>query len=191
MTGTVPTLIVVGVYLFMGVLVAALLIRREHPPSTAAAALIVWPFLLPLLRAVTSKETTGPCSERIDHVFDALLQTLEDPASDDVPWAAQALELRATLHRADTRLAFVDRVLHNPGGVPGVQRMTDSLREARQHAAAEIDAVLTAVAQLRLQVGLLTLAGDVLPAQERLEELMGRANALLEVHDVGYVSANV
>ena len=189
MTGTLPTLLVVVAYLVAGLIVAVLLARRGQPPATVAVALVVWPFLVPNLAAAPASPAPagGPCAERIDRVFDSLLETLEDPASDDVPWAAQALARRAALHQADTRLAFVDRVLADADD--GTDGAAQSLREARAHAAAEVDAVLSAVAQLRLQVGLLALAGDAVPVQAQLESLMGRANALLEVHEAGYVAA--
>ena len=187
MTGTTSSLVVIGAYLVAGIVVAALLARQGQAPGTALAAVVVWPFLLPTLaaRPATSPPRQGPCAGRIDRVFDALLQTLEDPASDEVPWASQALALRDALHLADARIAFVDRVLadadpQDEGGTAG------SLRAARAHAAEEIESVLVAVSQLRLQVGLLALAGDALPVAAQLDALMGRATALLEVSEASY-----
>jgi hypothetical protein len=56
-----------------------------------------------------------------------------------------------------------------------------ALRQARARSAGEIEAVLAGVLQLRLQIGLLALAGDDRAARQRLAELRDRARALEEL----------
>lgn len=188
MNGTVPTLVLAGSYLLLGAGLGVVLVVRGHGAGTAAAALVAWPLLLGLLLPSPERPgaSVGPCAERIDRTFDGLLATLDDPASEAVPWGEQAEALRAALHRADARVAFVDRVLEDTDGVDADTVAT--LVEARRHAVTEIDAVLSAVSRLRLQVGLLALAGEADPVHEQLGHLLQRADALLEVHRAGYPS---
>jgi hypothetical protein len=58
---------------------------------------------------------------------------------------------------------------------------TDELRRARAATAAQIEAVLDGVVQLRLQIGLRALAGNSVPVQERLRDLRGRLAAIDEI----------
>jgi len=63
----------------------------------------------------------------------------------------------------------------------------DALQAARGRAAAEIEEVLAGVGLLRVQVGLLTLAGDTTPVRARLVELQARVAALEEVAGGGQI----
>jgi len=74
----------------------------------------------------------------------------------------------------------------SPSSAPGVVHSTALLGRARAAAAAQIEAVLDGVAQLRLQIGLRALAGNSVPVQERLRDLRGRLAAIdeLEARDL-------
>jgi hypothetical protein len=58
------------------------------------------------------------------------------------------------------------------------------LRRAREHAHRELEAVLAGLLQLRVQLGLFTLAGESEPVRERLAELEARVAALAELSSV-------
>ncbi len=174
--------VVLGLYVLAGAGTALLLARRDHPPATALAALAAWPFLLPLLSTPPHPPGRGPFAQRIDGVFRALEGTLGDPAAGEVPWSGDLEGLRGTLHRGDARLALVEGLLADHGTEEGaVGESVARLRAARDRATAEIEAVLAEVVQLRLQVGLVALAGQTVPVQERLRELLLRARALDEI----------
>jgi hypothetical protein len=57
----------------------------------------------------------------------------------------------------------------------------DALRRARTSAAAEVEAVLEGIVQLRLQIGLRSLAGNSVPVRERLRDLRARLAAVDEL----------
>jgi hypothetical protein len=165
-------------YLAAGVATAAVLARRGQPAATIAAAVPCWPLLLPLVGPAERPRSRGPLAERIDEGFRSLAATLADPSAGDAP--VEDLDgLHASLLRADERLALVDRLLADPraAAAPGAE----TLREARAHVAAEIEAVLAEVVALRIQVGLQALAGDAAPVSERLRALQMRLAALEEV----------
>lgn len=147
-------------------------VHRKSPDLTAAiGAFVAWPLYLPLLTTVVA--STGPYSQRIAEVFRALEATLEDPAAGEVPWDADLTGLRAALQRTDERLGLVDRLL--------AETPSEPLRQARERACSEIEAVLEEVVQLRVQIGLAALAGNACSVRERLGELLLRAKALDEV----------
>jgi hypothetical protein len=170
-------------YAGAGVTTAALLRRRGRPVATAASALAAWPLLLSLLGDDAAPRSTGPLARRIDGALDALEATLRHPAAGDVGTGEDTVALRASLHRADERLGLVDRLLGEPQGVddPDVVAGLAALGAARDAAAREIEAVLAGVVQLRIQIGLVTLAGNAPPVRARLRELRARIGALDEV----------
>jgi hypothetical protein len=183
MDGWLLPLCALGVWLAVGVGVGFRLERGGHSAATAASALVAWPALLPLLSAVpTTSASSGPFASRIAVAFASLRATVNDPAAGPVPWSGELDALQTSLARADERLGLVDRVLSDAD--PSDERVrpaVDRLTHARAHAAAEIEGVLAGVVQLRLQVGLLALAGDDHPVRDRLRELAARARALSEV----------
>lgn len=71
---------------------------------------------------------------------------------------------------------MVDRLLDDSDGD------TTSLTQARAHAALEIEAVLSGLSDLRLQIGLAALEGGGQSVQAELAALQARASALSEVH---------
>ncbi|MFT4623232.1 MAG: hypothetical protein ACI8PZ_001888 [Myxococcota bacterium] len=176
-----PTLLTVALaltYLIVGGITGLALGRAGHGSSLAVSALAVWPLLLPLVGAPPAAVTPpGPYSERIGRTFASLRSVLSDPAAVDVPWVADLDGLEESLMVADARLALVDRLLADAGSEGG------PLRAARHAAGREIEAVIDEVLELRLQVGLVALAGHALPVRDRLRELVARARALHEVSE--------
>lgn len=199
-------------YLGAGAGLAWHLGRKGHGFGTAASALACWPLLLGLIgrpppsgeRPIAATEP-GPNRERIDRCIqtlaDGLAETLDAGGSELID-ATQLAKLRAALHRADARIAWVDRVLRETqtqcelatrgadaraaetvvDGSLGVAIAT--LHRAREHAHHEIEAVLACLLQLRVQLGLFTLAGQSEPVRERLAELEARVAALAELSSV-------
>ena len=100
---------------------------------------------------------------------------------------ALATTPRIAFH-TDERLGLVDRLLRDTAEPqdPDIARSHGTLATARAHTAAEIEAVLTGVVQLRLQVGLLALAGDGGGVADRLKQLRARVTAIEEVE--GYAA---
>ncbi len=184
--GTSGAAIVATVYLLAGAVVGLALARRGRDAATAAGAVVAWPLLLPLLGTDRRAAGEGPMARRIDEAFDALLDTLADPAAADVPFEEDVDDLREALSRVDQRLALVDRLLVQEGESTSepVARSVETLRRARARAASEIEAVLAEVAQLRIQVGLMALAGETVPVVDKLRELRARASALEEVAEI-------
>ncbi len=177
--GTVPVGLAV-LWLGAGTAIAAALARRGHGAGTAAASLVAWPLLLPLLEGPGAGTRSGPLAERVHDAFDALETALAEP---EVATAAGALDLvglRAAVLGADRRLGAVDRLLAQ---VPDTDA-AHALRQARSTAASEIEGVLAGVLQLHLQLGLLTLAGDTRAVQGRIVELVDRVAALEEISNL-------
>ncbi len=166
-----------GLWLVVGAVVAWLLVRGDMPWAWAVLALVGWPALLPLLRAPEPREERagGPLGEEIRRTFAALAQAQADPAATHLDCDDALGALQSALLRVDARLAVVDDILADGGPELG------PLKEARERALAEVRAVLGGVSALRVQVGLLTLAGDRTPVREQLAELQGRVAALEEV----------
>lgn len=160
-------------WLLIGVGTGASLLRRGRPFAIAAAALIAWPALLPSLEAAS--DGRGPHAARIDAEIAAVAAVLADPMV-HAEGATDLDGLRDALHRADGRIALADRL-----AAGGATAGFTALREARARAADEIAAVLTSLADLRAQLGVVALRGEVLPIQERLAALSGRVAALDEV----------
>ena len=183
-TGTLLAALVAA-YLLVGVGIALWLERRGMPPGAVIGSLVAWPLLAPLLggeppataKALGESGPRGPRADRIDQALDALLDTLADPAAASVGWDDDLTDLRASLHRLDARLALVDRLLEEEPHAPSAA----TLRAAREEAQRDIDAVVSEVSELRLQVGLMALAGDGAQVRARLQELCGRASALDEL----------
>ena len=176
-------LLVSAVYVAAGIATALLLARRRIAAATALAALVCWPLLLPLLRRPVIVAGDGPFAGRIAQCLAELRETLSDPAADDIEPPADLEGLVADLHRTDQRLAMVDRLLADVPmhAEPGVARSVEALRRARTSAAGELEAVLEGIVQLRLQVGLRSLAGDSVPVRERLRDLRARLAAVDEL----------
>ncbi|MCA9712143.1 MAG: hypothetical protein KDK70_40275, partial [Myxococcales bacterium] len=169
----------------IGIAIAVSLARRGAPPATALGALACWPLLLPLLSRPATPRGGGPFCARIEEGLQALRRTMADPAAEDVAPPADLDGLVLDLHRADERLAMVDRLLHDvttrPNADPAVHEGLQTLRRARASAAAEVEAVLDGMVQLRLQIGLRSLAGNSVPVRERLRDLRARLAAVDEI----------
>ncbi|MCO4744915.1 MAG: hypothetical protein KC912_09000 [Proteobacteria bacterium] len=174
-------------YVGIGAGIGTRLAKDGHGSATASSALAAWPLLLPLLgeQPAPRDPDAGPYRTRIAQALVRLQEALGDPAAGDLSWEGEIAALRDVLLRADTRLRLVDRLLADEDGDEEVAKSRATLREARSRAADEIEAVISGIAQLRLQVGLLALEGDDLPVKARLRELAGRAGALEEVTRIG------
>ena len=95
------------------------------------------------------------------------------------PLRAVAVNVAGALHAADARVGTVDRMLTDPA----IRQAEQGARlvSARQAAAAEVEAVLKGLVQLRVQLGLVALVGETAPVQDRLRELSARLGAIDEV----------
>ena len=171
-------LVIAGLWLALGLVVATALSRQGHPPPTALAALVAWPAMIPLLGS-TEAPATGPFSPRIHAAFSALRASLADPALAGVSEPSTLAAVESALHRADARIAAVDRLLVDEALAADPE--STRLREARARAAAEVDAVLHQVLTLRVQLGLVALAGDTTSVRAHLGALAAQARALEEV----------
>lgn len=190
-------------YLGVGTAIAWHLGRNGHGLGVTSSALACWPLLLGLIgRAPPSGDLrfdartsvgVGPNANRIDACMrtlaEGLAETLESGGAaliDD----AQLAKLADALHRADGRIARVDRLLRETETQrelvrdASVEAAMTRLRSAREHAHRELEAVLAGLVQLRVQLGLFTLAGESEPVRERLAELEARVAALAELSSV-------
>ena len=208
-SGRVPSLwatLTLG-YIGIGAAMAWHLGRRGHGLGTATSALACWPLLLGLVGRAPPRSTelsftaptqVGPNQARIDSCMRTLRQGLEEdfdgPAGARLIDAAQLSKLARSLHRADHRIARVDRLLLEteaqrpfvtaPHADPQLQAALTSLRRARDHAHQELEAVLSGLLSLRVQLGLFALAGESEPVRERLAELEARVAALAELSSI-------
>jgi hypothetical protein len=174
----------VGAYALVGVAGAVIATRRSLGLATALGALVCWPLLLPLL-GTGHVSTGGPLATRIAAAVEALRTTLDDPAATSMEGPEDLDGLIAALYRADERLAMVDRLIASvelPGPAPsGLTQSLSELHRARSTTAAELEAVLEGLAQLRIQIGLRSLVGHGVPVRERLRDLRARLAAVDEL----------
>lgn len=183
MSSPVLGLLICAAYVGCGIAAALVLAHRKTAPATALAALVVWPLLLPLLYKPATDAMDGPFMARIELSLAELRATMDDPAADDVDPPADLDGLVSDLHRTDRRLALVDRLLTDLPETPDSElaRSALALRCARGTAARELEAVLEGIVQLRLQIGLRSLAGNSVPVRERLRDLRARLAAVDEL----------
>lgn len=179
MSATTPVLVLIAAYLAVGLAVGARLHRAGHPPGAAAAASVAWPLFLGALAGELPALAVGPYHERIAAAFAALAAALLEPAAAAVAAPEELAALRASLQVIDGRIGMVDRLLADPA--LREDPLGERLRDARAHAAAEVEAVLHGLTQLRVQVGLLALLGDAVPVRARMRELGARVKAIEEI----------
>lgn len=179
-------LVVGGLYLAVGTVGGAVLARRGYPASTCVGAVLGWPLVLAALDPAPVGRQ-GPMSARIEDTFRALDATLADPSSQGLALGDDLRVLRESLGRADCRLILADRLIADepPDGDAETRASFATLREARAHAVREIEGVLSGLVRLRVQIGMLALAGDATPIRDRLRELGARVRALEEVSAFG------
>lgn len=179
MSGLIPY--VVAFYLLFGGFWGARLMRQGQSWSTAAAAVLLWPLLLGLEGAAEG----GPNTSRIFAAFAVLETTLADPAARGVVEPSELEALRRSLLSVDARLGMVERLLADPAVANAGEATVRPLKEARETTLAELDAALGELVQLRVQLGLVALAGDSAPVRGRLAALGARVRALDELSRVG------
>jgi hypothetical protein len=173
-------------YVAVGAAIAIVLSRRGHPSGVALGAFACWPLFVPLLAQRGATPSPGPLHARIASTLLDLRDAMAEPGAAGLALPDDLAGLVDDLYRADERLALVDRLLASVElgagrAAPGVVQGTDELRRARAATAAQIEAVLDGVVQLRLQIGLRALAGNSVPVQERLRDLRGRLAAIDEI----------
>jgi hypothetical protein len=177
-----------GAYTLVGAAVAWHARRHAMGWATAVGALVCWPLLLPAF-GKRPPSSPGPLGPRIADSVQALRTTLDDPAAAPMDGPDDLDGLIGALYRADERLALVDRLLESvtpdrgPTGGALAQSLAE-LRRARAAATAEVEAVLEGLAQLRIQIGLRSLAGNSVPVRERLRDLRARLAAVDELADL-------
>lgn len=206
--GRVPSLwatLALG-YLGVGTAIAWHLGRKGHGLGVTSSALACWPLLLGLvgrtppsaeLRFDARPSVGGPNATRIDACMRTLAEGVDETSeSGGAPLidSTQLAKLADALHRADGRIARVDRLLRETESHvalrgdsirdAAVEAAVAALRSAREHAHRELEAVLAGLIQLRVQLGLFTLAGESEPVRERLAELEARVTALAELSSV-------
>lgn len=172
-------------YFGCGITVAVLLSRKAASSETVLSALALWPLLLPLLSR-SERAASGPLAPRIDRAFSDLRAVLAEAGGTPLD-PVELASLQSALHRADERVALVDRWIareRSEGNIMGDSAALGELQTARARAVDEIESVLAGIAQLRLQIGLLTLAGDGSAVQEHLSALAARIAALEELSGV-------
>ena len=182
MSGSALALTLAGAWAVVGIGVGVVLVRQGQPMATGVAALLVWPALLPLLAPGEEGERRaggGPFAERIREAFVALRAALADPALGSVADESTLAPIEACLGRADARIAAVDRLLEDPA--VAADPASQKLHQARAHSASEVEAVLRKLVTVRVQLGLVALAGDTEPVRSHLGELAARARALEEL----------
>jgi len=156
----------------------ALRFHREGRTAAAAAAVFTWPLLLES-DPETAGGRTGPFAVAIRKGVADLRSALDEPGVEGLFDDADVQRIQAALCAADARVGTVDRLLSDPA----VRETSEGtrLQAARDKAAAEVEAVLKGLVQLRVQLGLVALAGETGPVRDRLMELSARLTALEEV----------
>jgi hypothetical protein len=197
-------------YFGVGAAMAWHLGHRGHGLGTATTAVVCWPLLLGLIGRPPPRGELdlgaeppgvgehGPKHARIEACVANLRRGLgedlrelkESGGGAPLVDAAQLAKLTRSLHRADQRIARVDRLLHESEAQrqlvadAALDAAIASLRRARDHAEAELEAVLAGLVSLRVQLGLFALAGEGEPVRERLAELEARVAALAELSSI-------
>jgi hypothetical protein len=172
-------------WLAVGGAVGGLLTVRGHAQEAALAALVAWPFFLPALaRRPALSVRQGPNAPRIRRTLDAVRQALEDAGVATDSALCDLDGVGDALHEADGRIQRVDQLLDEAlSEDAGVAEERLALAHARDDAMADLESVLAGLAQLRLQVGRLALAGDAGPITQHLRELRARVAALDELRE--------
>lgn len=157
-------------YLCIGMGLGWRSIRKGIPH--VLATVVAWPLMI-------SGESggDGPHAPRIHTVFSALEQALQDPLAKELIQLQELEDLKRSLLHVDARIGMVDRLLADPM----VAENGEALRRARAKAASELEASLMEVIQLRVQLGLVALAGDTAPVRARMGALSARVRALEEL----------
>ncbi len=183
MTAPIVVLIAVAVYLAIG-LVSALRFHRDGHRATAAAAVFTWPLrpegTAPLPGAYAGDgPRSGPYASDIRKHLADLHTALDEPGVAGLVSSGDLAAISRALRAADARVGTVDRMLADPA--IRLAEQGTRLVSARQTAAAELEAVLKGLVQLRVQLGLVALVGETAPVQDRLRELSARLGAIEEV----------
>lgn len=180
MSASTPVLVALAVYLLVGAGIGARLHRDGQPAATALSALVAWPLLVGLAPGQVAA-AAGPFAERIHLALDQLGDALRQPGAASFTTPEEVAALRRSLLAVDARIGMVDHILAEPGVRASADPLIRRLADARARAAAEVEAVLGGVVQLRVQAGLLALLGDTAPVRDRMHELGARVKAIEEL----------
>lgn len=177
MSASLLVLCVAVLYVLIGVGIGLGFVR-QGARGAGAAAVLAWPLMLGDLGA-PGAGVGGPYAREIRRGLRALHEALAEPDAEGLVPASHLEAIEGALCDADARVARVDRLLQDAD----VQASPDGerLRSARARAAAEIEAVLKGLVQLRVQLGLVALAGETAPVREQLDALTARLAALDEL----------
>ncbi len=167
-------------YLAVGMACCWRLARAGYPAATAVSGLACWPLLLSLLQRQHPPGDRDRC-DRIDAAIAGLRGALDHADPVFIPPGVDLDHLRHAMHRVNARIAWADRMLvecgQHPPGIE-LQATLDALQQSRQHAADELDSVLSSLVQLRIQLGLADLAEGNAPVAQCLDEVQSRVDAL-------------
>lgn len=174
-TSLAPSIVLI-LYLGIGIFVAYGYYQRGSTLG-AVSALVAWPVLIGNWTSERPGVGSGPFSGKIQAAFRALELAMNEPVVHGLLPLPELEVLQQSLLRADSRIGMVDRLLEDPA----VHEGAAPLREARSRAAREVEQALSEVIQLRIQLGLVALAGDTQPIRGRLQSLGARVRALEEM----------
>lgn len=177
MSASLAVVLAAIAYLAVG-LTMAVRLHRDGRTATAAAAVFTWPLLLEASPEPVRRRA-GPSAGAIHQGLADLRRALDEPGVDGLFDESDVARIEAALYAADARVGTVDRLLADAA----VRETSEGerLQAARDRAAAEVEAVLRGLIQLRVQLGLVALAGETGPVRDRLQELSARLTALEEV----------
>lgn len=168
--------VLLAAWITIGASVGVLLHQRGQPVATALSAVVAWPAMV---GALGGSVGSGPYDAQIRAAFAALRGALADPVAAGLAEVAALDPIEASLRVADRRIAAVDRLLADPAVAQDEGAVR--LRAARSRAGAEVEAVLKQLVTVRVQLGLVALAGDTESVRGHLLALAARARALEEV----------
>ncbi len=165
----------IGLYLAHG-------LRRDGHAGAAAAAVFTWPLFMETADG-RHQLRAGPAAGAIRKGVSDLRRALDEPGVEGLFAESDVQRIEQALVAADARVGTVDRLLADPAVRETAEG--ERLQVARDRAETEVQAVLKNLIQLRIQLGLVALAGETGPVRDRLMELSARLTALEEVASPG------
>ena len=177
MISAIVVVLAAVLYLAIGLYVAHGF-QRDGQPAAAAAAVFTWPQLLET-GAAGPRLRMGPAAGAIRKGVSDLRGALDEPGVEGLFAESDVERIELALMAADARVGTVDRLLADPTVLETAEGQR--LQAAREQAATEVQTVLKNLVQLRVQLGLVALAGETGPVRDRLMELSARLTALEEV----------
>ncbi len=169
-------------YLAVGAVCCWRLAQTGYPAATAFSSIGCWPLMWSLLQRQHLPGDRDR-SDRIDTAIAELRGSLDRADAALMPPGLDLDRLRQAMHRVNARISWADRLLadqqshtHDPASKLG--QTLQSLAQHRQHAADELDTVLSILMQLRIQLGMQDLADGNAPVAACLQDLQTRVDTL-------------